>query len=162
MQIFISAVKWLIGSKMKCFVFLLNIYTILPKVLGRPLLMNRFDYFSNFYEQWRLQVYGCTLCVYHERSDWPEICLANISAVSSYVSRIPVDWNSHAINYELSVFCSQSQFLHINITPNINRNLCCTHVYHEIGLAYNNLLGYFTNGNTTNSLQCFTFKLGYP
>ncbi len=27
-----------------------NIYTILPKVLGRPLLMNRFDYFSNFYE----------------------------------------------------------------------------------------------------------------
>ncbi len=24
--------------------------TILPKVLGRPLLMNRFDYFSNFYE----------------------------------------------------------------------------------------------------------------
>ncbi len=25
-------------------------YTILPKVLGRPLLMNRFDYFSNFYE----------------------------------------------------------------------------------------------------------------
>ncbi len=26
------------------------IYTILPKVSGRPLLMNRFDYFSNFYE----------------------------------------------------------------------------------------------------------------
>ncbi len=26
------------------------IYTILPKVLGRPLLMNRFDYFSNFHE----------------------------------------------------------------------------------------------------------------
>ncbi len=26
------------------------IYNILPKVLGRPLLMNRFDYFSNFYE----------------------------------------------------------------------------------------------------------------
>ncbi len=26
------------------------VYTILPKVLGRPLLMNRFDYFSNFYE----------------------------------------------------------------------------------------------------------------
>ncbi len=26
------------------------IYTILPKVLGHPLLMNRFDYFSNFYE----------------------------------------------------------------------------------------------------------------
>ncbi len=26
------------------------IYTILPKVLGRPLLMNRFDYFSHFYE----------------------------------------------------------------------------------------------------------------
>ncbi len=26
------------------------IYTILSKVLGRPLLMNRFDYFSNFYE----------------------------------------------------------------------------------------------------------------
>ncbi len=26
------------------------LYTILPKVLGRPLLMNRFDYFSNFYE----------------------------------------------------------------------------------------------------------------
>ncbi len=25
-------------------------YTILPKVLGRPLLINRFDYFSNFYE----------------------------------------------------------------------------------------------------------------
>ncbi len=25
-------------------------YTILPKVLGHPLLMNRFDYFSNFYE----------------------------------------------------------------------------------------------------------------
>ncbi len=25
-------------------------YTILPKVLGRPLLMNRFDYFSHFYE----------------------------------------------------------------------------------------------------------------
>ncbi len=25
-------------------------YTILPKVLGRPLLMNRFDYCSNFYE----------------------------------------------------------------------------------------------------------------
>ncbi len=25
-------------------------YTILPKVLGRPLLMNRFVYFSNFYE----------------------------------------------------------------------------------------------------------------
>ncbi len=28
----------------------ITIYTILPKVLGRPLLMNRFDYFSNFYE----------------------------------------------------------------------------------------------------------------
>ncbi len=27
-----------------------HIYIILPKVLGRPLLMNRFDYFSNFYE----------------------------------------------------------------------------------------------------------------
>ncbi len=26
------------------------LYTILPKVLGRPLLMNTFDYFSNFYE----------------------------------------------------------------------------------------------------------------
>ncbi len=26
------------------------IYTILAKVLGRPLLMNRFDYFSNFHE----------------------------------------------------------------------------------------------------------------
>ncbi len=26
------------------------IHTILPKVLGRPLLMNRFDYFSHFYE----------------------------------------------------------------------------------------------------------------
>ncbi len=25
-------------------------YNILPKVLGCPLLMNRFDYFSNFYE----------------------------------------------------------------------------------------------------------------
>ncbi len=25
-------------------------YTILPTVLGHPLLMNRFDYFSNFYE----------------------------------------------------------------------------------------------------------------
>ncbi len=25
-------------------------YTILPKVLGRPLVMNRFDYFSNFCE----------------------------------------------------------------------------------------------------------------
>ncbi len=28
----------------------MQIYTILPKVLGRPLLMNMFDYFSNFYE----------------------------------------------------------------------------------------------------------------
>ncbi len=27
-----------------------NIYTILLKVLGHPLLMNRFDYFSNFHE----------------------------------------------------------------------------------------------------------------
>ncbi len=27
-----------------------NKHTILPKVLGHPLLMNRFDYFSNFYE----------------------------------------------------------------------------------------------------------------
>ncbi len=26
------------------------IYTILPKVLGHPLLMNRFDYFSHFHE----------------------------------------------------------------------------------------------------------------
>ncbi len=25
-------------------------YTILPKVLDHPLVMNRFDYFSNFYE----------------------------------------------------------------------------------------------------------------
>ncbi len=25
-------------------------YTILPKVLGHPLLMNRFDYFSHFHE----------------------------------------------------------------------------------------------------------------
>ncbi len=32
--------------------------------------------------QWRLQVYGCTHCAYHERSDWPEICPANISAVN--------------------------------------------------------------------------------
>ncbi len=32
------------------FVCLSFIYTILPKVLGRPLLMNRFDYFSNFHE----------------------------------------------------------------------------------------------------------------
>ncbi len=29
--------------------FYTDIYTILPKVLA-PLLMNRFDYFSNFYE----------------------------------------------------------------------------------------------------------------
>ncbi len=28
----------------------IHIYTILPKVLGCPLLMNRFDYFSNSYE----------------------------------------------------------------------------------------------------------------
>ncbi len=28
----------------------INKYTILPKVLGHPLLMNRFDYFSNFHE----------------------------------------------------------------------------------------------------------------
>ncbi len=28
----------------------IQMYTILPKLLGRPLLMNRFDYFSNFYE----------------------------------------------------------------------------------------------------------------
>ncbi len=33
-------------DKYECF---MQIYTILPKVLGRPLLMNRFDYFSNFY-----------------------------------------------------------------------------------------------------------------
>ncbi len=39
----------------------------------------------------------CTHCAHHERSDWPEICPANISAVNSYVSRIPVDWT---INYE--------------------------------------------------------------
>ncbi len=30
--------------------FIIHIYTILPKVLGHPLLMNRFDYFSNFQE----------------------------------------------------------------------------------------------------------------
>ncbi len=30
--------------------FLGSLYTILLKVLGHPLLMNRFDYFSNFYE----------------------------------------------------------------------------------------------------------------
>ncbi len=30
--------------------WLVSTYTILPKVLGRPLLMNRFDYFSHFYE----------------------------------------------------------------------------------------------------------------
>ncbi len=29
---------------------LMTKYTILPKILGRPLLMNRFDYFSNFHE----------------------------------------------------------------------------------------------------------------
>ncbi len=34
-------------NKYGCF---MQMYTILPKVLGRPLLMNRFDYFSNFYE----------------------------------------------------------------------------------------------------------------
>ncbi len=33
-------------DKYGCF---MQMYTILPK-LGRPLLMNRFDYFSNFYE----------------------------------------------------------------------------------------------------------------
>ncbi len=26
------------------------IHTILPKLLGNPLLMNRFDYFSDFHE----------------------------------------------------------------------------------------------------------------
>ncbi len=31
-------------------ILFLAIYTILPKLLGRPLLMNRFDYFSHFYE----------------------------------------------------------------------------------------------------------------
>ncbi len=34
-------------DKYGCF---MQMYTILPKVLGRPLLMNRFDYFSNLYE----------------------------------------------------------------------------------------------------------------
>ncbi len=34
-------------DKYGCF---MQMYTILAKVLGRPLLMNRFDYFSNFYE----------------------------------------------------------------------------------------------------------------
>ncbi len=34
-------------DKYGCF---MQMYTILPKVLGRPLLMNRLDYFSNFYE----------------------------------------------------------------------------------------------------------------
>ncbi len=33
-------------------------YTILPKVLDRPLLMNRFDYFSNFYEYKYELVFG--------------------------------------------------------------------------------------------------------
>ncbi len=85
--------------------------------------------------QWRLQVYGSMHFAYHERSDSPESCLANFSAVSSYVSCISVDWTSHAINKDLSVL---SQCLHINIKPNKNRNSCCTLLYHEIGLAYNN------------------------
>ncbi len=54
----------------------------------------------------------------------------------SYVSHISVHWTSHAINYEFISLISQ--FLHIHITPNKNRNLCCTHLYHEIGLACNN------------------------
>ncbi len=46
--------KW--GQKQKCCVYnfdqciYIYIYTILPKVLGHPLPMNRFDYFSNFHE----------------------------------------------------------------------------------------------------------------
>ncbi len=32
------------------YIYIHYIYTILPKVLGHPLLMNRFDYFSNFQE----------------------------------------------------------------------------------------------------------------
>ncbi len=39
-----------LAGQMFNFLFFTRIYTILPKVLGRPLLMNRFDYFSNFYE----------------------------------------------------------------------------------------------------------------
>ncbi len=30
--------------------FLFNTYTLLPKVLGHPFLMNRFEYFNNFQE----------------------------------------------------------------------------------------------------------------
>ncbi len=40
----------LINMGMDKFWCFMQMYTILPKVLGRPLLMNRFDYFSNFYE----------------------------------------------------------------------------------------------------------------
>ncbi len=43
--IYLSIYLWLYN-----FNIYLSIYIVLPKVLGRPLLMNRFDYFSNFYE----------------------------------------------------------------------------------------------------------------
>ncbi len=46
-------VKCLYGTSMTLFIAYSSLqyvtYTILPKVLA-PLLMNRFDYFSNFYE----------------------------------------------------------------------------------------------------------------
>ncbi len=83
---------------------------------------------SNFQcMQWRPAVYGCTT-VYQERSDCPEICLANISAVCSYNLCVPisVDWTSQVINYELiSLLHREIQYLHINIMSNRNRKSCC-------------------------------------
>ncbi len=39
-----------VKSQISDYIIMFLRYTILPKVLGRPLLMNRFDYCSNFYE----------------------------------------------------------------------------------------------------------------
>ncbi len=41
-------------------------YTILPKVLGRPLLMNRFDYFSNIYESSMSNIYDLNVKAYND------------------------------------------------------------------------------------------------
>ncbi len=53
------------------------------------------------YLQWRLQVYGCKHCVYHERSDCPEICLQTFQQPVSLSTEpaMPLIMN-------VSVFCT--------------------------------------------------------
>ncbi len=88
----------------------------------------RMDVYKHF--QWHLQVYGCTHCAYHERSD-PRFASQTFQQLVALCVLYLCQLNSHAINYELISFLHAEFNFYIWIsTPNKNRNPCNMHIYH--------------------------------